>query len=151
MLVIGYGLISLFRPILYRFRTVPRERARAKEMLEQYGRTSLDYFKIWPDKSYFFNSTNDCFIAYSVRLNVAITLGDPIGPAESLPGSIREFKQFCEENGWAVAWHQTLEGKEMKRFRQRVGQLEKQGVHLRPYDAPLPDELIKRLRQVSDE
>lgn len=181
MLVIGYGLISLFRPVLYRFRTVPRERARAKEMLEQYGRTSLDYFKIWPDKSYFFNSTNDCFIAYSVRVNVAITLGDPIGPAESLPESIREFKQFCEENGWAVAWHQTLpdllplyrqagfkklkigddaivdlaaftlEGKEMKRFRQRVGQLEKQGVHLRRYDAPLPDELIKRLREVSDE
>ena len=181
MVVIGYGLISLFRPILYRFRTLPRERARAKEMLEQYGRTALDYFKIWPDKSYFFNSTNDSFIAYSVRVNVAITLGDPIGPAESLPGSIREFKQFCEENGWAVAWHQTLpdllplyrqagfkklkigdvaivdltaftlEGREMRRFRQRVGQLEKQGVHLRRYDAPLPDELIKRLREVSDE
>lgn len=159
--VIGYGLFSLFRPILYRFHTLPQERERAKELLEQYGRTSLDYFKLWPDKSYFFNSMNDCVIAYSVGANVAVTLGDPIGPAESLSGTIREFKQFCEENGWAVAWHQTLpdllplyrqagfkklkigddaivdlgaftlECKGMKRFRQRVGQLEKQGVHLR--------------------
>lgn len=179
--VIGYGLFSLFRPILYRFRTLPQERERAKELLEQFGRTSLDYFKLWPDKSYFFNSTNDCFIAYSVGANVAVTLGDPIGPAESLPGTIREFKQFCEENGWAVAWHQalpdllplyrqagfkqlkigddaivdltrfTLEGKEMKRYRHRIGQLEKHGVRLRQYAAPLSEELIERLREVSDE
>jgi len=179
--VIGYGLFSLFRPILYRFHTLPQERERAKELLEHYGRTSLDYFKLWPDKSYFFNSMNDCFIAYSVGANVAVTLGDPIGPAESLSGTIREFKQFCEENGWAVAWHQTLpdllplyrqagfknlkigddaivdltaftlECKEMKRFRQRVGQLEKHGVHSRQYAAPLPDDLIERLREVSDE
>jgi phosphatidylglycerol lysyltransferase len=39
----------------------------------------------------------------------------------------------------------------MKRFRQRIGQLEKQGVHSRQYDAPLSDELIKRLHEVSDE
>jgi phosphatidylglycerol lysyltransferase len=179
--VIGYGLFSLFRPILYRFHTLPQERERAKELLELYGRTSLDYFKLWPDKSYFFNSMNDCFIAYSVGANVAVTLGDPIGPAESLSGTIREFNQFCEENDWAVAWHQTLpdllplyrqagfknlkigdvaivdltaftlECKEMKRFRQRVGQLEKQGVRLRQYAAPLPDDLIERLREVSDE
>ena len=175
MTVIGYGMISLFRPILYHFHTFPQERARARELLDQYGRTTLDYFKIWPDKSYFFNATNDCFIAYSVGANVAITLGDPIGPAEKLPGTIREFKQFCEEKGWAVAWHQTLpdllplyrdagfkklkigddaivdltaftlESKEMKRFRQRVGQLEKHGVHLRQYDAPLPGELGRDL------
>ena len=181
MAVFGYGLISLFRPILYHLRTLPQERARAKELLERYGRTSLDSFKVWPDKSYFFNSTRDCFIAYSVGANVAVTLGDPTGPAESLPGTIREFKQFCEENGWAVAWHQTLpdllplyrqagfkklkigddaivdlpafalEGKVMQRFRQRVGKLERQGVHLGRYDAPLPDGLIARLREVSDE
>lgn len=179
--LIAYGLFALFRPILYRFRTLPQERERAKELLAQYGRTSLDYFKLWPDKSYFFNAANDCFIAYSVGANVAVTLGDPIGPPEKLVETIRAFKQFCEENGWAVAWHQTLpdllplyrqagfkklkigddaivdlttftlEGKEMKRFRQRVGQLEKQGVHLRQYEAPLSGELIKRLREVSDE
>jgi phosphatidylglycerol lysyltransferase len=181
MSVIGYGLLSLFRPILYHLRTLPKERARARELLERYGRTSLDNFKLWPDKSYFFNAANDCVIAYSVGANVAVTLGDPIGPAESLSATIREFKQFCEENGWAVAWHQTLpdllplyaragfkklkigddaivdltgftlEGKEMRRFRQRVGQLEKQGVQVRQYDAPLSNELIERLREVSDE
>ncbi len=179
--LIGYGLFSLFRPILYRYHTLPQERDLAKELLRRHGRSSLDFFKLWPDKSYFFNSTNDCFIAYRVGANVAVTLGDPIGPADKLPGAIREFKKFCEENGWAVAWHQTLpdllpdykqagfkklkigddaivdltsfslEGREMKRFRQRVGQLERQGVHLCRYDAPVSDSLLEELRDVSDE
>lgn len=179
--VIGYGLISLYRPMLYRFHTLPQERERAKELLERYGRTSLDYFKLWPDKSYFFNSQDDCFIAYRVGASVAVTLGDPIGPTERLAGTIREFKRFCEDNGWAVAWHQTLpdllplyaqagfkklkigddaivdltgftlESKEMKRIRRRAGQLEKLGVHVRLYHAPIADELIESLREVSDE
>lgn len=181
LVLISYGLFSLFRPILYRFRTLPQERERAKELLDQYGRTSLDYFKLWPDKSYFFNSTGDCFIAYGVGANVAVTLGDPIGPVEKLDETICAFKQYCEDNGWAVAWHQTLpdllpfytragfkklkigddaivdltaftlEAREMKRFRQRARQLEKHGVQLRQYDAPLSDELIEQLREVSDQ
>jgi phosphatidylglycerol lysyltransferase len=181
MLVIGYGVISLFRPMLYRFHAAPQERERARGLLARYGRSSLDYFKLWPDKSYFFNSSGDGFIAYSVGANVAITLGDPIGPPESLAKMIREFKQYCEENGWAVAWHQTLpdllplyqqagfkklkigddaivdlttftlEGKEMKRFRQRVAQLDKQGVRLQSYQPPLSNQLIDRLHEVSEE
>lgn len=178
---IGYSLVCLFRPILYHFHTLPQEREHAQKLLAQYGRTSLDYFKLWPDKSYFFNAAGDCFIAYSVGANVAVTLGDPIGPPASLHETIRAFRRFCEENGWAVAWHQTLpdflplyrqagfkklkigddaivdlttfalSSKAMKRFRQRIGQLEKQGVCLRHHAAPLSDELIARLREVSDE
>ena len=41
--------------------------------------------------------------------------------------------------------------REMIPFEQRVGQLEKQGVHLRRYDPPFPNGLIGRLREVSDE
>ncbi|HKX27878.1 MAG TPA: phosphatidylglycerol lysyltransferase domain-containing protein [Blastocatellia bacterium] len=181
LVVIGYGLISLFRPMLYRFHTLPQERARAQELLAQYGRTSLDYFKLWPDKSFFFNSSNDCFIAYRVGANVAVTLGDPVGPTKRLRETIREFQQYCEENGWTLAWHQTLpdllpvyrelgfkklkigddaivelttftlEGPEMRRLRQRCRQLEREGVHTRYYPTPLSDELIARLREVSDE
>lgn len=179
--VILYGLVSLFRPILYRFHTLPRERELAREVLRKYGRTSLDYFKLLPDKSYYFNSTRECLITYSVGAGVAVTLGDPVGPPERLAETIQEFKQFCEENGWAVAWHQTLpnllplyrnagfrrlkigddaivdlsafslENGAMKRFRQRIAQLEKHSIRFRNYEAPLSDELIERLREVSNE
>lgn len=179
LLLVGYGLFALFRPMLYRLHTLPHERARM--LLQHYGRNALDNFKLWPDKSYFFNPTQDCFIAYRVAAHTALTLGDPIGPPDQLAATIRAFKRYCENQGWAIAWHQTLPdclplyqqagfkklkigddaivdltqftlaGTRFKRFRQRAGQLEKQGVTFRHYAAPLPDELIERLREVSDE
>lgn len=179
--VIGYGLWSLFRPILYRFRTLPQERARAKEILECHGQTALDFFKLWPDKSYFFNSTRDAFIAYRVGLNFAIVLADPTGPETKLEETIMQFKQYCEDNGWNLAFHQTtphllplyrrlgfkklkigddaivdltgfkLDGASRKRMRHKVNQLDKAGFRARRYEAPLSDELLRQLKEVSDE
>jgi len=179
--VIGYGVWSLFRPILYRFRTLPQERARAGEILERHGRASLDFFKLWPDKSYFFDSTHDSFIAYRVGLNFAIALADPVGPEAKIEGTIAQFKQFCEDNDWSLAFHQTLpgllpvyrrqgfnklkigdevivdltgfslSGSAMKRLRHKVNQFDKAGFHVKRYEPPLADELLRRLREVSDE
>ena len=178
---LGYGLLALFRPMLYRWRTLPQERERAQELLRHYGRAALDNFKLWPDKSYFFNAAHDCFIAYRVAAHMAVTLGDPVGAPDKLAATIREFKQYCEDQGWAVAWHQTqpdllplyrqagfkklkigddavvdltvftLVSARFKRFRERARQLERQGVQFKQYAAPLSDELIERLRTVSDE
>ncbi len=179
--VIGYGLWSLFRPILYRFHTLPQERARAKEILDRHGHTSLDFFKLWPDKSYFFNSTHDAFIAYRVGLNFAIALADPVGPETKIEETIKQFKQYCEDQGWNLAFHQTLpdllpvyrrlgfkklkigdeaivdltgftlSGSAMKRMRQKINQFDKAGCHVERYEPPLSDELLRRLKEVSDE
>lgn len=179
--VLGYGLLALFRPMLYRWHTLPHERALAREILSKHGRAALDNFKLWPDKSYFFNRTRTCCIAYRVAANMAVALADPVGPAGQIPETVQAFKQYCEDNGWAVAWHQTLPDwlpdyrragfktlkigddalvdltsfsltqPRFKRFRQRIGQLEKQGVQFRHYAAPLTPALLARLRNVSDE
>ncbi|PYV72132.1 MAG: hypothetical protein DMG96_27020 [Acidobacteria bacterium] len=61
-----YSGFSLFRPIVYRFRIAPRERAGVGEILKQYARTPLDVFKLWPDKSYFFALSPRSVIAYRV-------------------------------------------------------------------------------------
>ena len=45
----------------------------------------------------------------------------------------------------------SLASKRMKRFRQRVGQLEKHGVRFRVYAAPVNDALLAQLQSVSDE
>jgi phosphatidylglycerol lysyltransferase len=45
----------------------------------------------------------------------------------------------------------TLDGKGFKKLRSRNNQLEKSGVRARFYDAPIPDDLIRRLKEVSDE
>jgi phosphatidylglycerol lysyltransferase len=179
--VVAYAGFAFFRPVIYRYRTLPRERALAKEIVERHGRSSLDYFKLWPNKAYFFSPSRRCFIAYSVGANFAIALADPVGPPEEIAEAISGFRQFCEDSGWGVAFYQTLpdflpiyrslgfkklkigdaaivdlasftlNGRARKRLRSRIKQLEKEGVRMKYYAAPVPDDLLKQLREVSDD
>ena len=176
-----YSAFALFRPVIYQLRILPRERMWAGEIARRYARTSLDYFKLWPDKSYFFCSSRRCFIAYRVGGNVALALGDPVGPEEEIEPTLCEFIDFCRDNGWSVGLHQTLpdflplyrrlhlkkvkigddaivdvrnftlEGKAKKEFRYKVRQLEALGILTREYQPPLPDDVLAELKQVSDE
>ncbi|MGH9956450.1 MAG: hypothetical protein ACREBC_04880, partial [Pyrinomonadaceae bacterium] len=54
---------------VYRYRTLPVERLRADGILNRYGRSAVDFFKLWPDKSYFVNDEDSSFVAYSVGHN----------------------------------------------------------------------------------
>lgn len=107
--IVAYAGItySAFRPVHYRLLTLPRERELAGEILDRYGNCSLDYFKLLPDKSYFFNQSKDGFIAYKTVLNVAIALGDATTAGEKLEALIKEYITFCRNNGWSVAFLQT--------------------------------------------
>ncbi len=178
---IVYAGFAVFRPVIYQLRTLPRERALARTITAQYGRTTLDYFKVWPDKSYFFLPSHRCFVAYSVGRNTALVLGDPVGPEDDIGLIVPAFLDFCRENGWSVGFHQTLpdflpiyqqarmkklkigddaivelkdftlEGKSKKEFRYKLRQLESLGIHTAEYAPPLPLDLVRKLRGVSDE
>lgn len=100
-------VVSAFRPIRYILVTQPRERDLAAAILEKEGRAALDLFKLLPDKSYFFNQTNDAFVAYKVRAEVAIVLGDAVGAREKLKELVQDFTVYCHNNGWKVAFLQT--------------------------------------------
>ena len=102
------GAYSLFRPLVYRYHTLPQERSLAQQILVQHGRSPLDYFKLWPDKSYLFSDDERCVIAYRVAVNVAMCLGDPIGPENELEAVTRTFLRWCHDNGWTLAFHQAL-------------------------------------------
>jgi phosphatidylglycerol lysyltransferase len=177
----AFGLYSLFRPLAYRLRTLPHERAMAKTILETYGRSPIDYFKLWPDKSYYFSDDQSSFIAYKTAWNVAISLGDPVGPADHLESLTRDFMQFCFDNGWTTAFHQVLpdllpiyrrlgfnvlkigedaiidlekfctETVRSKNFRHAKSRFEKEGFTLSRYLPPHPRELLDEVENVSDE
>jgi phosphatidylglycerol lysyltransferase len=102
------GGYSLFRPLTYRYLTLPQERSLTQQILDQYGRSPLDYFKLWPDKSLFFSDDERCVIAYRAAVDVAICLGDPVGPEDKIEAVTRTFLDWCHNNGWNVAFHQTL-------------------------------------------
>ncbi len=69
---IGYALFALFRPVIYEFRIVPQERALATDIVNRHSRHAMDFFKLWPDKSYFFSTSRRSFIAYRVGANYAL-------------------------------------------------------------------------------
>lgn len=102
---IAFAFLNLFRPLSYRYRTLPQERARARELLDKYGTSSEDVFKLWPeDKSYFFAPNDAGFVAFRVERGVALALGEPIGPRAKWPALVRGFKRYCHNHGWSVAF-----------------------------------------------
>jgi phosphatidylglycerol lysyltransferase len=176
-----YALYSLFRPAIYRLRNLPQERSRAAEILESYGRSSLDHFKLSGDKAYFFTPTGRTFLAFRMAGSFAVVLADPVGPEEEIPEIIRSFKEMCRENDWKLAFHQTLpdflpayadagfkkmkigeeaivsledfslDGKRMKHIRHYLNQFEKAGIQAVYHEPPIPDEVMAGIQVVSDD
>jgi phosphatidylglycerol lysyltransferase len=174
-------VISAFRPIRYKLLTEPLEHELAASILDQYGRSALDLFKLLPDKSYFFNADKDGFVAYKTALGVAIVLGDATAPEEKLSALINDFKIFAHDNGWQVAFLQTsstyLEiykkngfrsvkvGEDgvvdlekfvtttlnKKTFKSSVKKFDKEGFVLNRYSPPLSNELLDEVQEVSNQ
>jgi phosphatidylglycerol lysyltransferase len=105
ILTLAFALFSLFRPLSYRYGTLPVERNRARHLLDTYGRSSEDSFKLWPeDKSYFFGLDDDSFLAYRVSNGVALVLGEAVGPAEAIPNLLQRFAVYCHRHDWLVSY-----------------------------------------------
>lgn len=73
----------LLQPVFWRNLATPKERQRAKEIVEQYGRSSLAAIALLNDKSYYFSPTGNSVIAYVPKGRGAIALGDPITPLKT--------------------------------------------------------------------
>ncbi len=104
----GASLIAftIALPIRYRHRTLPHERAEVRALLEEYGGSSLDFFKCWPDKAYVFDRSRRGVVAYSVAAGCAVALGNPIGEPDGMEAALDLFLELCEDNGWLPAFHQ---------------------------------------------
>jgi phosphatidylglycerol lysyltransferase len=179
-ITIGYALLMLVRPVLVRWPATPDEMARARAIVENYGRSSIAHYTLLSDKSYFF-SQGGSVIAYVVKNGVALVLGDPIGPAEDICPALVAFKKACAENDWVPALYQTLsdyldeyrktgfqaitigqegivdlaeftlEGRANKDMRYAYNRMLKLGYTTRIVMPPLPQELVSELHEISDE
>lgn len=175
-----YTGVVLFRPVVYRFRINWKESRLAAAIAEHHGRSGQDFFKHWPDKSYFFSANRQSFLGYRVAGHYALVLGDPVGPEGELSSTVGEFRQFCQRHGWRVGFHQvsgenlavyealgfhrlkvgddaivdldkfSLTGSAMKEFRNTVNRLDRLGYRVERVDAPLSDALLSDLKRISD-
>jgi phosphatidylglycerol lysyltransferase len=104
LVTIGFAAYSIFRPVAYEVIILPGERARARRIVAEYGRSSYDYFKTWTDKSYYFSPTGRSFLSYRMYMGVAVCLGDPLGPENEIEQVSVSFLRFCIDNGWQVVF-----------------------------------------------
>lgn len=170
----------LFRPVAYRFHFNLVESALAGRIAMKHGRTGQDYFKQWPDESYFFSESGISILSYRVAGNYALVLGDPVGPISDYRAVIHEFAAFCKRHDWRVGFHQVeadslaiyealgfrklkvgddaivnlsnfgLSGSSRKEFRNTVTRLDKLGYRVERIEPPLAEPLLQELKTISD-
>ena len=106
--IIGYICSLIFAPVASEFIKNAKDTNNAKNLVKDYGRTALDYFKIWSDKVYFFPKDKKAFISYGVASGAAVSLGDPVGSEKGIFTAISEFYNYCTQNGWKCCFYQVL-------------------------------------------
>lgn len=74
-----------------------------------YGYNSVAPFALDQNKQIFFSSTGKAFISYVLQRDVALVIGDPIGPTGELSLVLAEFLAFWRVRHKAVAFWQTRE------------------------------------------
>ena len=173
------SLFLLLRPSLLRRSATPEEQLRARQLVTEYGDSSLAAFTLLPDKNYYF-SPGGSLIAYGVRGRIAVVLGDPIGPEPDFGPAIVAFRDMCQGHDWVPAFLQvpdaslptyqelgfslvglgqeaivdvqrfTLAGNKNSSLRSTVKRLQRQGYRTQLHQPPMSSELVHSLQGVSD-
>ena len=176
-----YAVWMLLRPVLLQVGGTDEERSRAKKIIQQYGHSSLANFCLLPDKSYYFSPSGKTVIAYVPKGRGAIALGDPIGAPEDNKDAVIGYQEFCDRNDWYPAFYQTLpdnldlykslgfkvvkigeegivdlhtfttQGKAGRNLRNSLNRFSKQGYKVKFYQPPIADEMLDRLKVISDQ
>jgi lysyl-tRNA synthetase, class II len=135
----------------------PADADRARAIVARYGDDSLSFFALRADRRYAFSAEGNAFLAYRVIAGCALVSGDPIGAPAEIPGLVHEFAEMASLRGWRlVALHVSdrwlhlyrargmravpvgdeavlrpatfsLEGRKMRKVRQSVARLEREG------------------------
>ncbi|MGV8977778.1 MAG: bifunctional lysylphosphatidylglycerol flippase/synthetase MprF [Cellulomonas sp.] len=68
----------------------------AQAILVKHGGPSLAWMGLWRGNQYWFSPAGTTYIPYRAVQGVALTIGDPIGPAAERSAAVKEFAQYCE-------------------------------------------------------
>ena len=182
------GIVSWLVLILSFYRTTQltdqsdeQDRNDAENLVEEFGTSSLDYFKLTSDKQFFFAENREGFLAYRVANGFAVILEDPVCEENDKINMIQEFEDYCRNNGLKTTYYRvgetelryfkpfkknslfigqdaivdaekfTLTGKDKKSIRNGINTLEKSGFVTEIKYAPQRDEILDQIEKVSDE
>ena len=105
----GY-LIFVFFGLLRSYFAKPynseEEKELAQNLVDKYGKSPLDFFKVYPDKFYFFSPAGNAFLSFKVSRNLAVVLEDPVcSNQQEMKDIISEFDRYCDENGFVPVFY----------------------------------------------
>jgi phosphatidylglycerol lysyltransferase len=176
----GFLLFTIIKPFLSVEQASESSRERAKFLLNQFGNSSVDYFKTAPDKLLFFSELHDAFVSYKIANGFAIVLDEPVCAEENKQEVLAEFYQLCKKMGLKTVFYRvdensilwfdqlrkqkifigqeaildaanfTLEGRDKRSLRNGLSSLQKKGFQTAIHHAPLDGHLLKTLKSVSD-
>ena len=108
-LILAYGLLLLYRASKKETFDL-EDRTEAISILERYGNSSIDYFKLYPDKQLFFSESKNSFLAYSESKHYAVVLESPVTPDQfSKSKLIQTFNDYCNERGLRTFYYRVTE------------------------------------------
>ena len=168
------------RPLSERVRQSADERRQVRELVRRHSDDSLAFFALRRDKSWFFSPTRRSFLAYRVVAGAALVSGDPIGDEREFAELLAEFRRVCHARGWRLALLSvrgellpaarglglraikigdeavvhtdrfSLEGRAIRKVRQAVARLERNGYRFRVVAAADVDAALRlQLEHVS--
>ncbi|MCB9279930.1 MAG: lysylphosphatidylglycerol synthetase family protein [Lewinellaceae bacterium] len=107
---LAYLGFLLLRPLAYHAEAEIDDRVKAAELIEKYGRSGIDYFKTYRDKSYWFGEDGEGFVAFKTSRSYAVALELPVGKDEETAARlVTGFERWCRRNGLRTAWYRVPE------------------------------------------
>lgn len=158
-----------------------RDFEQAKNLIDLYGTSALDFFKISKEKQLFFAEDEQGFISYRIANNFAVVLEEPVSSPSEKKTLIEQFENYCKKIGVKPIYYRIdersttlfnrlnrqklfigqeaimnvdsfkLEGKERKSLRNGLNTLLKKGYTTEILVAPQTNETLAEIQNISDE
>lgn len=176
---LSFLIYSLVRPYIIANTMGKEDLLWAKQQLEKFGSSALDYFKVYPDKMIFRSQNEEGFVSYRVCGNFAVALECPVAPESSMEKLVSSFDHYCYESGLKSLYYRvpeehldkfsgkkhlflgqegvlnlsafSLQGGTRSSIRNALKKVQEKGFRSKVYTAPHEESLSQKLRAVSDE
>jgi phosphatidylglycerol lysyltransferase len=110
LLSLTFLFYTLVKPYLLKGTNISGEFEKAKNILDAFGHSGMDYFKTYRDKILFLPENLNAFVAYRTAGNFAVVLEDPVAEnPEIMKQCIRLFDAFCYENSLKSIYYRVPE------------------------------------------
>ncbi|MEO5977223.1 MAG: phosphatidylglycerol lysyltransferase domain-containing protein [Chryseolinea sp.] len=82
----------------------------AVSILDKFGQSSIDYFKLSFEKQFFFNASKDAFLSYAESKHYMVVLENPVAPDEvSRAALLSDFETFAKHRGLRTFYYRVTE------------------------------------------